>query len=77
MKDKWKKMRKKYYEDKIFFNVFGINTGLKWTWCNVMDAVLTEREKTNGVPGDIDQGPAIGMADALVELEDEDLRLTE
>jgi hypothetical protein len=71
------KVAKEVYEDKKIFNVFGNNRGSKWTWYNVMDAMLSETVKANGVAGAIDKGtPVIGTTNAPVDLEGEAMPAT-
>ena len=62
LKDKWAKMCQQYYRQKKIYNVSGDNSRFtRWIWYNVLNAMLSEIAKANGVPGGNDHGaPVIG-----------------
>jgi hypothetical protein len=53
--DKWDKMKKKYFQEKIAEGVAGSAT-TSWVWFDRMNQILEGTTKEDGTPNGLDQG---------------------
>jgi hypothetical protein len=56
-RDKWDKMKKKCFQEKIAKDVIGFAT-TSWVWFNRMNQILDGTTKADGTPNGLDHGYA-------------------
>ena len=63
IRNKWDKLKRRYYKEKKLHNVMGDNVGSQWIWFNMIDEVLSGTAKAHGVSGGVDNGQNVDVED--------------